>query len=108
LAPPYGLGTQDKPAPDTDPALDGDVLADPVRGLACESEQGAIMRARRLACSATLLVSLTLLACACDPRAGRPELASKPVELTGSLEPLRAHFNAQSNLPRAIVLLSPT
>jgi len=54
-----------------------------------------------------LLFSLTL---ACGQQTHTTHAASTqvPIELVGTLEPLRSHFNEQQDLPRAVLLLSPT
>ena len=57
---------------------------------------------------AFLFAGCTLVSCGHDLRATRSTANQTPIELTGTLEPLRDHFNSQSRLPRAVLLLSPT
>ena len=56
-----------------------------------------------------LLVWFLLLpAYARQPRTWLSTPTRTPIQLTGTLAPLRTHFNEHRNLPRAVVLLSPT
>jgi hypothetical protein len=56
---------------------------------------------------AALCLAALALACARGAR-DSGAIASVPVELRGTLEPLRDHFNSHLDLPRAVLLLSPT
>jgi len=57
---------------------------------------------------AALLFLAVLAACSAKPRDAATVGAGAPVGLEGGVGRLRNHFNAHRELPRAVLLLSPT